>query len=98
MNERAKFTEWRDPRTHVKLERREPGLGTVYAMEGEGTCFYVMGLGFLAFLPGEPESLQDMCESMCRVSTLEQAMAGLLLATRAHKRSGGKPVAGDTHV
>jgi hypothetical protein len=98
MNERAKFTEWRDPRTHVKLERREPGLGAVYAVEGEGTTFYVMGVGFLTFLPGEPESIQDMCESLCRVSTLEQAVAGLVLAARAHKRSGGKRVEGDTHV
>jgi hypothetical protein len=73
-------------------------MAEIYAVEGEGTCFHVLGLGFFAFLPSEPASLQDMCSALCGVSSVEAALAGLVLASRAHARRISGEVEGNSHV
>jgi hypothetical protein len=98
MDVRAELCQWADPRVHVELARREPGVGTVYAVEGAGTCFHVMGVGFFAFLPSQADSLADMCSAVCGVPSVDSALAGLVLAARAHARSLGLRMEGDTHV
>lgn len=98
MDARAELSEWSDPRVHVKLARREPSVGTVYAVEGEGTCFHVLGVGFFTFLPRKGHPVLDLCIPLCRVGEVEAALAGLVLASRSFLRSIGRPVEGDTHV
>ena len=98
MNVAGELREFGDARVSVKLARREPGLGTVYAVEGEGTCFHVLGLGFFTFLPGESGSLADLSQPLRRVPSVEEAVAGLVLAARASSRRKGKRLEGDTHV
>jgi|HubBroStandDraft_6_1064221.scaffolds.fasta_scaffold382834_2 hypothetical protein len=98
MDVRAELSEWTDPRTRVKLVRCEPGLGTIYSVEGEGTCFHVLGLGFFTFLPSNPGSLSDLCSPLCRVSSDEAALAGLVLASRAHARRLSRSLEGNSDV
>jgi hypothetical protein len=90
--------EYGDARTDIRLVRSEPGVGTVYAVEGAGTCFHVLGMGFFAFLPSEPGSLADMCEPVCRVPSVAVAVAGLVLAARAAAGGLRGAVEGDSHV
>jgi len=98
MDVRAELSGWTDPRVHVQLARREPGLGTVYSLEGTGTSFHVLGVGIFTFLPRESAPLLDVCLPLCRVGDVEAALAGLVLAARAYLRSVGRPVEGDSHV
>jgi hypothetical protein len=98
MDVRAELCQWADARVHVELARREPGVGTIYSVEGAGSCFHVMGLGFFAFLPSQADSLADLCSAMCGVSSIDSALVGLVLAARAHARRLGLRMEGDTNV
>lgn len=98
MNAKDWVREYGDPRVHVALARSEPCLGTVYRVEGEGSCFHVLGLGFFTFLPGFEVPLADLCEPLCRVPSVEIAVAGLVLASRADESRWRRALGGDTHV
>lgn len=84
--------------TRFQLARSEPGVGPIYSVEGEGTCFHVVGVGFFAFLPSSADSLADLCEPLCRVPSVAVAMAGLVLAARAATGGLRGSVEGDSDV
>jgi hypothetical protein len=92
------LSEYGDAHARVSLAATGLDLGTIYAVEGTGTCFHVLGVGFFAFLPRESVPLADMCEPLCRVPSVAVAMAGLVLAARAHTGGLRGRVEGDSDV
>lgn len=70
-------------RVRTPLAARNLGLVSVDEMESQGTCLRVLGLGSFAFLPLGKEPPPGLCGSVCWFPSLESALAGLVLASRA---------------